>query len=75
MQEGKCFPGTVADKPRAKAEITLKFWRLPPLPYLSYLSYQGLGVTEHMVLQKLMEHVEQVVLNKGFDDQLIQVVL
>jgi len=28
-----------------------------------------------MILQKLMEGVEQVVLNEGFDDQLIQVVL
>lgn len=30
---------------------------------------QRLGVAEHVVLQKLVEHVEEVVLDKGLDNK------
>ena len=35
----------------------------------------GLGVTQHMVLQELVKLVEAVVMNQGVDDQLVQEML
>lgn len=40
-----------------------------------YATYQGLRVAEHVVLQELVQHVEEVVLDQRLDDQLVQVVL
>ena len=39
------------------------------------MSYQRLGVTQHVVLQELVQLVEATVLDQGVDDQLVQVVL
>lgn len=38
-------------------------------------AHQGLGVTEDVVLEELVEHVEEVVLHQRLDHQLVQVVL
>lgn len=38
-------------------------------------AHQRLGIAENMILEELVKHVEEVVLDQSFDDQLIQVVL
>lgn len=39
------------------------------------LTHQWFGVTEDVVLQELVQHVEEVVLHQRLDHQLVQVVL
>jgi len=37
--------------------------------------HQWFGVTQDVILEKLVQHVEKIVLDQSFDNQLIQIVL
>lgn len=71
---GKSSLGTAAGRPARQGfnERQLKgyHWKVPVTTEVrSRGTDQRLGVAEHVVLQKLMEHVEEVVLDKCLDDK------
>lgn len=43
--------------------------------HLGFQTYQRFGVTEYMILEELVQHIEEVVMHQGLYNQLIQIML
>lgn len=75
-QEDTWSPETEEDRPAVRDTKTSSGWFLGSgsEPFLK-TTHQRFGVAQDVILEELVQHVEQVVLDQGLDDQLVEVML